>query len=51
MLQKIYGTNLFHIKFLDRHNIKCQNGPDYKPDWQFESGLNGMKTDREQKGD
>jgi hypothetical protein len=27
MLRKIHGTNYFHTKFLDRTNIKCQNGP------------------------
>jgi hypothetical protein len=27
MLRKIHGTNFFHIIFLDRTNIKCQNGP------------------------
>jgi hypothetical protein len=27
MLQKIYGTNYFHIKFLGRTNINYQNGP------------------------
>jgi hypothetical protein len=27
MLRKINGTNSFHIKFLGRINIKCQNGP------------------------
>jgi hypothetical protein len=27
MLRKIHGTNFFHITFLDRTNIKCQNGP------------------------
>jgi hypothetical protein len=26
MLRKIHGTNFSHIKFLDRPNIKCQNG-------------------------
>jgi hypothetical protein len=26
MLRRIHGTNFFHIKFLDRSNIKCQNG-------------------------
>jgi hypothetical protein len=26
MLRKIHGTNSFHIKLLDRTNIKCQNG-------------------------
>jgi hypothetical protein len=26
MLRKIHGTNFFHIKYLDRTNIKCQNG-------------------------
>jgi hypothetical protein len=26
MLRKIHGTNFFHIKFLSRSNIKCQNG-------------------------
>jgi hypothetical protein len=26
MLRIIHGTNFFHIKFLDRTNIKCQNG-------------------------
>jgi hypothetical protein len=26
MLRKIHGTNFFHIKFLDRTNIKYQNG-------------------------
>jgi hypothetical protein len=27
MLRKIHGTNFFHIKLLDRTNIKCQNRP------------------------
>jgi hypothetical protein len=27
MLRKNHGTNLFHLKFLGRTNIKCQNGP------------------------
>jgi hypothetical protein len=27
MLRKIHGTNFFHIKLLDRINIKCKNGP------------------------
>jgi hypothetical protein len=31
MLRKINGYNLFHIKFLDRPNIKCQNGPVLPP--------------------
>jgi hypothetical protein len=31
MLQKIHGSNFFHIKFLDRPNIKCQNGPVLPP--------------------
>jgi hypothetical protein len=26
MLRKIHGGNFVHIKFLDRRNIKCQNG-------------------------
>jgi hypothetical protein len=26
MLRKINGTNFFYIEFLDRPNIKCQNG-------------------------
>jgi hypothetical protein len=26
MLRKIHGTNFFHIKFLDRPNIKRQKG-------------------------
>jgi hypothetical protein len=31
MLRKIHGTNFIHIKFLDRTNIKCQNGPVLPP--------------------
>jgi hypothetical protein len=31
MLRKIHGTNLFHIKFLRRTNIKCQNKPVLPP--------------------
>jgi hypothetical protein len=31
MLRKVHGTNFFHIKFLDRPNIKCQNGPVLPP--------------------
>jgi hypothetical protein len=31
MLRKIHGTNFFHIKLLDRTNIKCQNGPVLPP--------------------
>jgi hypothetical protein len=31
MLRKIHGTNFFHIIFLDRTNIKCQNGPVLPP--------------------
>jgi hypothetical protein len=31
MLRKIHGTNFFHIKFLDRTNIKCKNGPVLPP--------------------
>jgi hypothetical protein len=31
MLRKIHGTNFSHIKFLDRTNIKCQNGPVLHP--------------------
>jgi hypothetical protein len=31
MLRKIHGTNFFHIKFLGRTNIKCQNGPVLPP--------------------
>jgi hypothetical protein len=31
MLRKIRGTNFFHIKFLDRTNIKYQNGPVLPP--------------------
>jgi hypothetical protein len=31
MLRKIYGTNFFHIKLLDRAIIKCQNGPVLPP--------------------
>jgi hypothetical protein len=31
MLRKIHETNFFHIKFLDRTNIKCQNGPVLPP--------------------
>jgi hypothetical protein len=27
MLRKSHRTNFFHIKFLTRNNIKCQNGP------------------------
>jgi hypothetical protein len=27
MLRKIHGTNFFHIKFLSRTNITCQNVP------------------------
>jgi hypothetical protein len=26
MLRKIHETNIFHIKFLGRNSIKCQNG-------------------------
>jgi hypothetical protein len=26
MLRNIHGTNFFHIRFLDRTNIKCRNG-------------------------
>jgi hypothetical protein len=31
MLRKIHVTNFFHIKFLGRPNIKCQNGPVLPP--------------------
>jgi hypothetical protein len=31
MLRKIHGTNFFHIKFMDRTNIKWQNGPVLPP--------------------
>jgi hypothetical protein len=31
MLRKIHGTNFFHIKLLDRPNIKCQNKPVLPP--------------------
>jgi hypothetical protein len=31
MLRRIHGTNFFHIKFSDRPNIKCQNGPVLPP--------------------
>jgi hypothetical protein len=31
MLREIHGTNFFHTKFLDRPNIKCQNGPVLPP--------------------
>jgi hypothetical protein len=31
MLRKIHGTNFFHTKFLDRPNIKSQNGPVLPP--------------------
>jgi hypothetical protein len=31
MLRKIHGTNFFHIKFVVRPNIKCQNGPVLPP--------------------
>jgi hypothetical protein len=31
MLRKIHGTNFFNIKFLDRPNVKCQNGPVLPP--------------------
>jgi hypothetical protein len=31
MLRKNHGTNFFHIKFLVRTNIKCQNGPVLPP--------------------
>jgi hypothetical protein len=31
MYRKIRGTNFFHIKFLDRNNIKFQNGPVLPP--------------------
>jgi hypothetical protein len=31
MLRKIHGTNFLHIKFLDRPNIQCQNGPVLPP--------------------
>jgi hypothetical protein len=31
MLRKIHGTNFFHIKFMDRPNIKCQIGPVLPP--------------------
>jgi hypothetical protein len=31
MLRKIHGTNFFHIKFLDRTYIKCQNEPVLPP--------------------
>jgi hypothetical protein len=30
-MRKIHGINFFHIKFLDRTNIKCQNGPVLPP--------------------
>jgi hypothetical protein len=35
MLRKIHGTNFFHIKFLGRYNIKCQNGPVLPPAQDF----------------
>jgi hypothetical protein len=31
MLRKIHGTNFFHIKLLDRNNVKCQNAPVLPP--------------------
>jgi hypothetical protein len=31
ILRKIHGTNFFHIKFLGRTNIKCQNEPVLPP--------------------
>jgi hypothetical protein len=31
MLRNIHGTNFYHIKFLGRTNIKCQNGPVLPP--------------------
>jgi hypothetical protein len=31
MLRNIHETNFFHIKFLGRNNIKCQNGPVLPP--------------------
>jgi hypothetical protein len=31
MLRKINELIFFHIKFLDRNNIKCQNGPVLPP--------------------
>jgi hypothetical protein len=31
MLRKIHGTNFFHIKFLGRTYIKCQNAPVLPP--------------------
>jgi hypothetical protein len=31
MLLKIHETNFFHIKFVDRPNIKCQKGPVLPP--------------------
>jgi hypothetical protein len=30
-LRNIHGTNFFHIKFLERPNIKYQNGPVLPP--------------------
>jgi hypothetical protein len=47
MLRKIYGINFFHIKLLDRPNLKCQNGPVVPPAQVFYfngQALNSIKT-------
>jgi hypothetical protein len=31
MLRKMHGTNFFHIQFLGRTSIKCQNAPVLPP--------------------
>jgi hypothetical protein len=31
MLREIHGANFINIKFLDRNNFKCQNGPVLPP--------------------
>jgi hypothetical protein len=44
MLRKIHGTNFFHIKFLDRLNIKCQNGPVLPPAQVFNFNGQALKV-------
>jgi hypothetical protein len=45
MLRKIHGTNSFHIKLLDRTNIKCHNGQVLPPAQVFY--FNGQALTRE----
>jgi hypothetical protein len=46
MLRKIHGTNFFHIKFLGRLNIKCQNGSVLPPAQVFYFNGQALKRDK-----